>query len=73
MKETIHIHLVIDKDITCCADCPLYDTEPNMGATLSICKGITSGGWDNVLEDITWRNDAKAISSQCPYKKGEVK
>lgn len=71
MKETIHIHMVIDKDVTCCEGCPLYDTEPNMGATLSICKALPSKDWKNILGDISWRNANKKISSQCPYKKGE--
>lgn len=69
MKETIHVHLVIDKDVTCCGDCPFYDTEPNMGATLSVCKAITSGGWSDILGDISWRNANDKISSKCPYRK----
>jgi len=71
-KETIHVHyeVVIDKDITCCEECPYYKELPDMSATLSVCDKLPYNSYANVLGDITWRNSRTKISSKCPLRKG---
>lgn len=70
-KETIHVHyeVVIDKDITCCDECPYYKELPDMGATLSTCDALPPDGWESILGDICWRNSHTKISKKCPFRK----
>ena len=72
MKKSFHIHetIVIDKDVSCCDECPYYYEENDMGAIHSNCKKMGEG-YDAIIGDITWRNSNKTISEYCPMCKGE--
>lgn len=71
MKETIHVHyeLIIDKDVTCCGDCPYYKELQDMGATLSVCEKLPCENYGDVLGDICWRDSHTKISEKCPLRK----
>jgi hypothetical protein len=70
-KETIHVHyeLIIDKDITCCEECPYYKEFQDMCATLSVCDKLPYDSYKNVLGDVCWRNSHTKISEKCPLRK----
>ena len=67
-KDTVYVHAVFSGRIDCCANCPYYEEDNQMGAVLISCKALPGKGYDRLLEDISWRTSNKEISQRCPYR-----
>lgn len=65
------VRRVIEKEVTCCVECPYYKEERDMGAIIPLCEAIDNREdcWASVLHDINWLTMNNRISSQCPLKK----
>lgn len=74
-KRPIHVHkeIIIDKDVTCCGECPFYYQEQEMNAILSCCEKrmIVKSSYDQVIPEICWRNKFEKIADSCPLLKEE--
>ncbi len=67
-KETVYVHAAFSGKVDCCAHCPCYEEDNQMGAVLISCKALPGHGYDRLLGDITWRNSNKEISQYCPFR-----
>ena len=67
-KETVYVRRVFSGKVDCCANCPYYEEDNEMGAVIISCAALPGKGYENVLEDISWRDSPKKISQRCPFR-----
>ena len=67
-RETVYVHRVFSGKVDCCADCPYYEEDNQMGAILISCAALPGKGYDKLLDDISWRDSSKKISQRCPFR-----
>lgn len=67
-RETVYVRKVFSGKVDCCADCPYYKEDNQMGAILISCDALPGKGYDKLLDDISWRNSSKEISRCCPFR-----
>lgn len=65
-KEMVYVQF--SGRIDCCAHCPYYKEELEMGAVLNSCGALPGEGYDKLLNDINYRNSTEKISQRCPFR-----
>lgn len=67
-RETVYVVKLFADKVDCCAKCPYYEEDNQMGAVLIFCKALHGKGYDKLLGDISWRNSSQQISQCCPFR-----
>lgn len=67
-RETVYVRRTFSGKVDCCADCPYYEEDNQMGAVLISCSALPGKGYDKLIDDITWRNSSTNISQRCPFR-----
>lgn len=63
---------VIEKEVSCCYECPYYHADQDMSATLCWCE-LRGKAYNAILPDINWKNASYKISEDCPWLKNTNK